>query len=78
MKMQIKSAPGVLSMLLILLFWGVCVTSFDVCVASAQQDSSPATIAVLSHTDFLPDATGVYDRRSWHGRDKNPNFAANN
>lgn len=37
-----------------------------------------ASIAVLSHTDFLPDATGVYDRRSWNGRDKDPAFAANN
>ncbi len=37
-----------------------------------------ATIAVLSHTDFLPDATGVYDRRSWHGRDKDALSAADN
>jgi len=36
------------------------------------------SIAVLSHTDFLPDATGVYDRRSWLGRDKDPVSAANN
>lgn len=47
-------------------------------VAFSQETGKQATIAVLSHTDFLPDATGVYDRRSWHGRDKNPDFAADN
>ena len=78
MKMQIKSASGVLSMLLMLMLWSVCNISLDVSNVSAQQAPSKATIAVLSHTDFLPDATGVYDRRSWHGRDKNANFAANN
>ena len=36
-----------------------------------------ATVAVLSHTDFLPDATGVYDRRSSQGRDKAPGFVDN-
>jgi curli biogenesis system outer membrane secretion channel CsgG len=41
-------------------------------------ESPRATVAVLSHTDFLPDVTGVYDRRSWYGRDKDPAFAANN
>ncbi len=33
----------------------------------AAGDSSRATIAILSHTDFLPDATGEHDRRSSHG-----------
>lgn len=47
-------------------------------LATNAEGSPTASIAVLSHTDFLPDATGVYDRRSWHGRDKNPAFAANN
>lgn len=42
------------------------------------KDSSQATIAVLSHTDFLPDATGVYDKRSSRGRDKDPGSAADN
>lgn len=45
---------------------------------SPGKDSSQATIAVLSHTDFLPDATGVYDKRSSYGRDKDPGSAANN
>ncbi|MFT5702139.1 MAG: curli biogenesis system outer membrane secretion channel CsgG [Desulforhopalus sp.] len=47
-------------------------------VAANAANSGAVSIAVLSHTDFLPDATGVYDRRSWNGRDKNPAFAANN
>ena len=29
--------------------------------------STPATIAILSHTDFLPDATAVYDKRKMVG-----------
>lgn len=29
--------------------------------------STPATIAVLSHTDFLPDATAIYDKRRMVG-----------
>ncbi len=33
----------------------------------AAQGETKATIAVLSHTDFLPDATGVYGKRSRHG-----------
>jgi curli biogenesis system outer membrane secretion channel CsgG len=45
--------------------------------ARAEQQPK-ASIAVLSHTDFLRDATGVFYRRSWNGRDKNPAFAANN
>jgi curli biogenesis system outer membrane secretion channel CsgG len=36
-------------------------------VLQAAQNESKATIAVLSHTDFLPDATGVYGKRSRHG-----------
>lgn len=55
-----------------------CSIPLQVFAEEAKADSSRATIAVLSHTDFLPDATGVYDRRSWHGRDKNPAFAGNN
>jgi curli biogenesis system outer membrane secretion channel CsgG len=46
-------------------------------LTALAEESSTASIAVLSHTDFLPDATGVYDRRSRHGRDKNPGFAGN-
>ncbi len=38
-------------------------------IAYAQTESQP-TIAVLSHTDFLPDATGTYARRSLYGREK--------
>ena len=38
----------------------------------AVQKESKVTIAVLSRTDFLPDATGVYGKRSRHGDDKMP------
>lgn len=55
-----------------------CVATLGSPLPSNAEGASKASIAVLSHTDFLPDATGVYDRRSWHGRDKNPAFAANN
>ncbi len=42
------------------------------------EDTAKTTIAVLSHTDFLPDATGVYDRRSTMGRDKDYGSVVNN
>lgn len=50
----------------------------DIPATDSSRQQSIATIAVLSHTDFLPDAAGVYDRRSVYGRDKNPGFVANN
>ncbi len=42
--------------------WLQSVTGFF--KSEEKVSSSPATIAVLSHTDFLPDATAVYDKRS--------------
>lgn len=54
---------------------------FSLCIAfsvtypsalQAEQSDAKSTIAVLSHTDFLPDATGVYGKRSRHGDDKMP------
>ncbi len=42
--------------------WLQSVTGFFKSEEKAR--STPATIAVLSHTDFLPDATAVYDKRS--------------
>lgn len=39
----------------------------DVFTSDKKTASTPATIAVLSHTDFLPDATAVYDKRTMVG-----------
>ncbi len=66
---------GICCMLLIF----QCIAGGETRSAHAQTDNTgKATIAILSHTDFLPDSTGVYDRRSWHGRDKDPISAADN
>ncbi len=49
----------------------ICVGFFlPVTVAAAESESEPATIAVLSRTDFLPDATKVYGRRASNAHEK--------
>ncbi|WP_320041988.1 CsgG/HfaB family protein [uncultured Desulfobacter sp.] len=45
--------------------WLKSVTS--IFTSDEKSTSTPATIAILSHTDFLPDATAVYDKRRMVG-----------
>ncbi|MEA3469436.1 MAG: CsgG/HfaB family protein [Thermodesulfobacteriota bacterium] len=78
MRNKIKCTSGFFFMLCASIFFTVTSGSMNAGAVVSKTESSRTSIAVLSHTDFLPDATGVYDRRSWHGRDKNPAFALNN
>ncbi|WP_136810448.1 CsgG/HfaB family protein [Desulfosediminicola flagellatus] len=74
MEKNIHLAAEVMVVLCILVL-NLCMSVENVSAASSKENNTQATIAVLSHTDFLPDATGVYDRRSWDGRDKHPGYA---